>query len=103
MANQIAMLPDATILMMLRLDFLRILCSHEHYFALNLPFGTPLTPSAPCSPSPSVASTNSQMSYASTNTLTDKGIFFDLTTEFRQQHFLAGLVLSDLAAAFDTQ
>ncbi|XP_052826042.1 dedicator of cytokinesis protein 7 isoform X2 [Octopus bimaculoides] len=101
-SSQMACQVDATILMRLRLDFLHIICSHEHYFPLNLPFGTPLTPSAPCSPSPSVTSTNSQMSYASTNTLTDKGIFFDLTTEFRQQHFLSGLVLSDLATALET-
>lgn len=50
-----------------KLDFLRIVCSHEHFFALNLPFGTPYTlASAPCSPTPSVASNNSQTSYMST-------------------------------------
>lgn len=50
-----------------KLDFLRIVCSHEHFVALNLPFGTPYTlVSAPCSPTPSVASNNSQTSYMST-------------------------------------
>lgn len=47
-----------------KLDFLRIVCSHEHFVALNLPFGTPYTTlSAPCSPTPSVTSNNSQNSY----------------------------------------
>lgn len=50
-----------------KLDFLRIICSHEHFVALNLPFATPYTLiSAPCSPTPSVASNNSQNSYMST-------------------------------------
>lgn len=42
----------------LRLDFLRIICSHEHYVTLNLPFSL-LTP--PASPSPSVSSATSQV------------------------------------------
>lgn len=47
-----------------KLDFLRIVCSHEHFVALNLPFGTPYTAlSAPCSPTPSVTSNHSQNSY----------------------------------------
>ncbi|MEQ2162489.1 hypothetical protein GOODEAATRI_020263, partial [Goodea atripinnis] len=41
----------------LRLDFLRIVCSHEHYVTLNLPCSL-LTP--PASPSPSVSSATSQ-------------------------------------------
>lgn len=50
-----------------KLDFLRIVCSHEHFVALNLPFATPYTIiSAPCSPTPSTASNNSQNSYMST-------------------------------------
>lgn len=42
----------------LRLDFLRIVCSHEHYVTLNLPCSL-LTP--PASPSPSVSSATSQV------------------------------------------
>lgn len=50
-----------------KLDFLRVVCSHEHFIALNLPFGTPYTAlSAPCSPTPSITSNNSQNSYIST-------------------------------------
>lgn len=54
-------------LMNYKIDFLRIVCSHEHFIALNLPFGTPYTTiSAPCSPTPSTTSSNSQTSYVST-------------------------------------
>nr|XP_022315801.1 dedicator of cytokinesis protein 7-like isoform X2 [Crassostrea virginica] len=103
-AEKIQTLSEPTTLMLLRLDFLRILCSHEHYFPLNLPFGTPLTPTSgkAASPTPSIQSTNSMSSYTSTSTLTDRGQFYELTLQFRQQHFLVGLVLSDLKVALDT-
>lgn len=42
-------------------------------------------------------------SYTSTSTLTDKGVFYELTPEFRQQHYLVGLVLSDLSNSFDVR
>ena len=42
----------------LRMDFTRIVCSHEHYVTLNLPCAT-LSP--PASPSPSTSSTTSQV------------------------------------------
>lgn len=59
-----ASIPD---LMHYKVDFLRIVCSHEHYVALNLPFATPYTAvSAPCSPTPSIASNTSSSSYMST-------------------------------------
>lgn len=61
-----ASIPD---LMHYKIDLLRIVCSHEHYVALNLPFGTPYTTvSAPCSPTPSVTSNNSANSYVSYST-----------------------------------
>lgn len=103
-AEKIQTLSDSTTLMLLRLDFLRIACSHEHYFPLNLPFGTPLTPTSgrAASPTPSIQSTNSMSSYTSTSTLTDRGQFYELTLQYRQQHFLVGLVLSDLKVALDT-
>jgi len=96
MSAKIASLPDAVSLISLKLDFLRIVCSHEHFIPLNLPFGTPFTPSsAPSSPNPSINSTNSQ---SSTLVGGDKVSFSELSLEFRQQHFLVGLVLSDLAS-----
>ena len=64
---RIAQLADATSLVMLKLEFMRVVCSHEHFITLNLPFGTPLTPSAPSSPTPSVASSTSQVSCSTIN------------------------------------
>uniref|UniRef100_A0A8C7F1M0 Dedicator of cytokinesis 7 n=1 Tax=Oncorhynchus kisutch TaxID=8019 RepID=A0A8C7F1M0_ONCKI len=76
----------------LRLDFLRIVCSHEHYVTLNLPCSL-LTP--PASPSPSVSSATSQ----------DQKItnMFELSVPFREQHYLAGLVLTELAVILDPE
>lgn len=84
-----------------KLDFLRIVCSHEHFIALNLPFGTPFTYniSAPASPTLSIKSGTSQHS-GSTNQ--DKFAFADLTADFRQQHFLIGLILVEISQAFET-
>ncbi|EDW71168.1 uncharacterized protein Dvir_GJ16211, isoform A [Drosophila virilis] len=90
-----ALVPD---LMNYKLDFQRIVCSHEHFVALNCPFGTSYTTiSAPCSPTPSTTSNTSQSSYGSI----ERALHADLSTEFRQQHFLIGLVLSDLATVMD--
>ncbi|XP_059491152.1 dedicator of cytokinesis protein 7 isoform X2 [Neocloeon triangulifer] len=96
-------LPDATGLIHLKSDLLRIVCSHEHFVALNLPFGTPFAPnSGPASPSPSVSSSNSQSSFLSTLVGGDKSAYADLSPEFRQQHFLVGLILGELPVVFDT-
>ncbi|KAL5279484.1 DOCK6 family protein [Megaselia abdita] len=90
--------PSVPDLLQYKLDFLRIVCSHEHYVALNLPFGTAYTTlSAPCSPTPSITSNNSQASYASTG----KALYADLDIEFRRQHFLIGLVLGELATVLE--
>lgn len=50
-----------------KVEFLRIVCSHEHFVALNLPFGTPFTAfaSGQSSPTPSVTSSNSGNSFVS--------------------------------------
>ncbi|KAF3835378.1 hypothetical protein F7725_027936 [Dissostichus mawsoni] len=85
----------------LRLDFLRIVCSHEHYVTLNLPCSL-LTP--PASPSPSVSSATSQSSGFSTNVQDQKiANMFELSVPFREQHFLAGLVLSELSVILDPE
>ncbi|BFF96110.1 dedicator of cytokinesis protein 6 [Drosophila madeirensis] len=90
-----ASIPD---LMNYKIDFLRIVCSHEHFVALNLPFGTAYTIiSAPCSPTPSTTSSNSQTSCGSL----ERALQADLSQEFLQQHFLVGLVLSDLATVME--
>uniref|UniRef100_A0A8C8GG03 Dedicator of cytokinesis 7 n=1 Tax=Oncorhynchus tshawytscha TaxID=74940 RepID=A0A8C8GG03_ONCTS len=91
--KQLYMLQNPT-LESLRLDLLRIVCSHEHYVTLNLPCSL-LTP--PASPSPSVSgfSTHAQ----------DQKIanMFELSVPFREQHYLAGLVLSELAVILDPE
>uniref|UniRef100_A0A8C1AF96 Dedicator of cytokinesis 7 n=1 Tax=Cyprinus carpio carpio TaxID=630221 RepID=A0A8C1AF96_CYPCA len=85
----------------LRLDFLRIICSHEHYVTLNLPFSL-LTP--PASPSPSVSSATSQSSGFSTQVQDQKiANMFELSVPFREQHYLAGLVLTELAVILDPE
>ncbi|XP_053086672.1 dedicator of cytokinesis protein 7 isoform X20 [Pangasianodon hypophthalmus] len=85
----------------LRLDFLRIVCSHEHYVTLNLPCSL-LTP--PASPSPSVSSATSQSSGFSTHVQDQKiANMFELSVPFREQHYLAGLILSELAVILDPE
>ncbi|GAB6031639.1 hypothetical protein CHUAL_009399 [Chamberlinius hualienensis] len=97
MSAKIASLPDAVHLINLKLEFIRIVCSHEHFVALNLPFVNMCTQSSgSVSPCPSVASSTSHSSFISTSTRTDKANFAELSHEFRQQHFLVGLILSDL-------
>lgn len=112
-------LPDAAIqLLDFKLDFLRIICSHEHFVPLNLPFGTPYTQSTgggAVSPNPSITSSISQTSFLSSCTGTSGGggmgphqheariNFGELSTDFRQQHFLVGLLLTDLTNVFDIQ
>nr|XP_018911108.1 PREDICTED: dedicator of cytokinesis protein 7 [Bemisia tabaci] len=96
--------PEDIMLFSLKLDFLRIVSSHEHFIALNLPFGTPFTStSAPVSPTPSVGSLTSQSSFISSLLNKDKVNFTELSPEFRQQHYLIGLVLQDLRIILDGQ
>nr|XP_020018882.1 dedicator of cytokinesis protein 7 [Castor canadensis] len=98
-SSKLYSLPNPSVLVSLRLDFLRIICSHEHYVTLNLPCSL-LTP--PASPSPSVSSATSQSSGFSTNVQDQKiANMFELSLPFRQQHYLAGLVLTELAVILD--
>ncbi|XP_059178065.1 dedicator of cytokinesis protein 7-like isoform X2 [Physella acuta] len=94
------MLSDTTSLMLLRLDFLRIICSHEHFLPLNLAFGTPLTPSGLHSPTSSISS---RSSVTSSTTLVgkSKAVYYSLSPHFCSQHYLVGLILSDLSISFD--
>uniref|UniRef100_A0A8D2AXT2 Dedicator of cytokinesis 7 n=1 Tax=Sciurus vulgaris TaxID=55149 RepID=A0A8D2AXT2_SCIVU len=93
--KQLYSLSNPSVLVSLRLDFLRIICSHEHYVTLNLPCSL-LTP--PASPSPSVSSSSG----FSTNVQDQKiANMFELSVPFRQQHYLAGLVLTELAIILD--
>ena len=97
---------DSVMLWNLQLNFTRIVCSHEHYVALNLPSSNPAAASVifdlysgASSPTPSVRSNDSQSSFISH--LTEKTHWAELTPEFKRRHFLVGLVLSQLASAFE--
>uniref|UniRef100_A0A8B9HFI1 Dedicator of cytokinesis 7 n=1 Tax=Astyanax mexicanus TaxID=7994 RepID=A0A8B9HFI1_ASTMX len=81
----------------LRLDFLRIVCSHEHYVTLNLPCSL-LTP--PASPSPSVSSSSGFSTHVQDQKIAN---MFELSVPFREQHYLAGLVLTELALILDPE
>ncbi|XP_035384989.1 dedicator of cytokinesis protein 7-like isoform X4 [Electrophorus electricus] len=94
-SNKLHTAQNPSALTALRMDFLRIVCSHEHYVTLNLPCAS-LSP--PTSPSPSTSSTTSQSS-AFSCVVQDQGVacMFELSVPFRQQHFLSALMLSELA------
>ncbi|XP_068613178.1 dedicator of cytokinesis protein 7-like [Brachionichthys hirsutus] len=98
-ANKLHTAQNPSSLNALRMDFTRIVCSHEHYVILNLPCST-LSP--PSSPSPSTSSTTSQSSVFS-SIVQDQGVatMFELSVPFRQQHFLSGLLLSELSLILD--
>jgi len=85
-SSQLALAPADYNLTELKLDLFRIVCSHEHYIALNLPLFPPLDPS----PSPNSDTFEDGIpSYIESMAI--------LTPKFRQQHYLCGLVLSELA------
>ncbi|XDV48898.1 hypothetical protein PO909_018249 [Leuciscus waleckii] len=85
-------------LISMRLEFLRILCSHEHYLNLSLFFSSPA--SAPASPSPSVSSQNSSSCSFQDNKI---AAMFDLSQDFKQRHYLTGLLLTELSTALDIE
>lgn len=100
MQAKIQSIQDASGLVELKLECVRIVCSHEHYVALNLPFASPfMCSSASVSPSPSVASSASQNSFLSGAPASQEraSTFAELSSEYRQHHYLTGLVLTDLA------
>uniref|UniRef100_A0A2K5I741 Dedicator of cytokinesis 6 n=1 Tax=Colobus angolensis palliatus TaxID=336983 RepID=A0A2K5I741_COLAP len=100
-ATRLQSSPNPAALLTLRMEFTRILCSHEHYVTLNLPC-CPLSP--PASPSPSVSSTTSQSSTFSSQAPDPKVTsMFELSGPFQQQHFLAGLLLTELALALEPE
>ncbi|XP_012734020.1 dedicator of cytokinesis protein 7 isoform X2 [Fundulus heteroclitus] len=98
-ANKLHTTQNPSSLNALKMDFMRIVCSHEHYVTLNLPCST-LSP--PASPSPSTSSTTSQSS-AFSSMVQDQGVatMFELSVPFRQQHFLSGLLLAELSLILD--
>uniref|UniRef100_A0A8C2ZY45 Dedicator of cytokinesis 8 n=1 Tax=Cyclopterus lumpus TaxID=8103 RepID=A0A8C2ZY45_CYCLU len=82
-------------LISMRLEFLRILCSHEHYLNLSLFFCSPA--SAPCLTCPSITSqSSSSCSFQEQQRILG---LFELSQEFKQQHYLTGLLLTELSAS----
>lgn len=94
-------------LFQLKVNFLRIICGHEHFVALNLPFGTPLFTSMEQS------NTNPTFSpsFSLAKEMLDSNIFsnliFDrirpyseLTDDYRRQHWLLGIVFGTLLESF---
>uniref|UniRef100_A0A4X2KT50 Dedicator of cytokinesis 6 n=1 Tax=Vombatus ursinus TaxID=29139 RepID=A0A4X2KT50_VOMUR len=89
--------PNPNGLITLRMDFTRILCSHEHYVTLNLPCMDP-NPWRPASSGASWVQT------FSSHVQDPKVIsMFELSGSFRQQHFLAGLLLTELALILEPE
>lgn len=79
------------------MDFLKIVCGHEHYVPLNLISNNYHN----ISPSYSVASTISNQSLSTTSgttmTTTETTVkeYAELSLGFRRHHYLVGLVLSE--------
>lgn len=94
----------------LKVDFLRVLCGHEHFAALNLPIGTPLftaleqSPATnnnpPFSPSSSLAKVMLNSSLFSHSIFDSIRPYAELTDDYRRQHWLLGLVFCTLMDSF---
>lgn len=86
----------------LKLELLHILCTHEHFIILNLPF--PSNDQSPnLSPSPSVNSMVSSLSSFSLALKDPSQSMGELSLEFREQHYLVGLLLCELKNSFDSK
>ncbi|XP_052757856.1 dedicator of cytokinesis protein 7 [Galleria mellonella] len=99
MCAKIASLPDAVPLVQYKLAFLRIICSHEHYVSLNLPVAAGGVGGAGGAGSGSVSPAPSSHSLASHSSAPHH----QLSHEFRSRHYLAGLLLTELANALELQ
>ncbi|CAM4610803.1 unnamed protein product [Lepidochelys kempii] len=94
--NRLPSAQNPPALVALRLDFLRVVCSHEHFVSLNLPWHR-LSP--PASPSPSVSSATSQGSAFSSPAQDPRvASMLELSGPYRRQHFLAGADVDGVGA-----
>lgn len=103
-ANITIMEPEhSSVLWELQIDFLRIISSHEHFIPLNLPqYGPAGFTSGSSSPTPSLRSIDSASSFISTM-MGDRSSWAELSSEFRRQHFLVGLCLTNLFNALEQE
>ena len=93
-------------LIILKLQFMRIICSHEHFVLLNLPFDKiPLTTkntegaglnNKHSSEKPLLTSKFPTEVSLYMNTTQPFQTVLDLNEEYKKRHFLLGIVLSDL-------
>ncbi|KAF3846180.1 hypothetical protein F7725_003258 [Dissostichus mawsoni] len=97
-ANKLHTAQNPSSLIALRVDFTRIVCSHEHYVILNLPCST-LSPQPP----PPLHLLHHLTAFSSM--VQDQGVatMFELSVPFRQQHFLSGLMLTELSLILDPE
>ena len=96
---QLALAPADLNLTEFKLDFYRIICSHEHYVILNLPLGAQLYPMSAGSqssfPSGSICSTFEYLGMPNMEAMRE------LSLEYRHYHYLSGLVFSELALVLE--
>ena len=92
--SQVRGMGDPATLISLKLEFLRVVSTHEHFVILNLPF---YSESANMFDIPSFrASALSSVSQMSTSTLSADSVIADtLSVDFKQNHFLMGLLLQE--------
>ena len=84
----------------LKIQFLRIVCNHEHYIPLNLPLRPSLAPAVPDeTPSP-VGSLGSGLDELG---LSPMDAIAELSPDFRQHHYLSGLLLSELSVILNSK
>ncbi|XP_043910690.1 dedicator of cytokinesis protein 7-like [Protopterus annectens] len=74
-----------------RLDFLKIICSHEHFIILNLPFSTYLMDEQ---------DTDSMKSFQDASMQEVFSEEYRASAGFRQHHFLVGLLFNELNSIF---
>ena len=90
-------------LLFFKMEFLRILSSHEHFVVLNLPFPIMELPLL-ISPTVSVKSVMSDTSSIYSMMVHDASVgIAELSTAFREQHFMIGALLCEIKNSFDTK
>ncbi|KAJ8282862.1 hypothetical protein COCON_G00053810 [Conger conger] len=86
-------LKDPKVLTEMKLEFLMVVCNHEHYIPLNLPMAFGRT---------KLQRVQDLISYAVERfNAVDLGLEYSLTEEYCKNHFLVGLLLREVAEALN--